>query len=165
MSSVLSMPLGSNPSSRWLVISLALNVFFICVAGTFAVRHYVVPQTAVRAPLDRSVGARMERLAAVLPETDAEIMRRMYRAQAPNIEPRQEAYRRAQDAVRKTLRSEPFDASAMRNAMTEARAARQAFDQALQDVIASAAAAMSPAGRNKLADWPPGQRNTSETSR
>ena len=47
----------------------------------------------------------------------------------------------------------------MRSAMTEARGARQAFDQSVQDFMATAAAAMSPAGRSKLADWPPSQRS------
>ena len=46
--------------------------------------------------------------------------------------------------------------------MSKTRSARQAFDQSLQDVVAAAAAKMTPAGRNKLADWPtrPAQQRT-----
>jgi hypothetical protein len=39
--------------------------------------------------------------------------------------------------------------------MAQTRAARQELDRALHDVISTAAADMSAAGRNKLADWPP----------
>ena len=165
MSSVLSTRLPDNPSSRWLAVSLALNLFFVSIAGAVAARHYLMPQTAARAPVDRSIGARIERIAATLPQADAEAMRNMYRAQAATIEPRQEAYRRAQDKVRQTLRAQPFEADAHRAVMTEARGARQAFDQSVQDFIATAAAAMSPAGRAKLADWPPGQRSGNNTNR
>jgi hypothetical protein len=39
--------------------------------------------------------------------------------------------------------------------MAETRAARQALDLALHEVISTAAAQMSPTGRNRLADWSP----------
>jgi uncharacterized membrane protein len=165
MSSVLSSRLPDTPSSRWLAISLALNLFFVSIAGALLARHYLMPQTAARAPIDRSIGARTERIAATLPQADAEIMRSLYRAQAATIEPRQEAYRRLQDRVRQTLRAQPFDADAMRAAMTEARSARRTFHQSVQDFMVATATAMSPAGRNKLADWPPSQRSGSTTNR
>ncbi len=57
--------------------------------------------------------------------------------------------------MRAALRAEPFDAAAVRSAMADTRAARQALDLALHDVIATAAAEMSPAGRNSLANWSP----------
>ncbi len=164
MSSVLSARLPDNPSSRWLAASLALNLFFVSIAGAVGARHYLMPQTAARTPIDRSIGGRIERLAATLPQADAEIMRNMYRAQAVAIEPRQETYRRAQDKVRQTLRAQPFDVNAMRTAMIEARGARQAFDQSVQDFIATTADTMSSAGRGKLADWPPSQHNGNNTN-
>ena len=49
----------------------------------------------------------------------------------------------------------------MRAAMAKTRAARQAFDQVIQGVFAFAASQMSPAGRQALADWPPGRKTTS----
>jgi len=165
MSSALSARLPDNPSSRWLVISLALNLFFVSIAGALMARHYLMPQMAARAPIDRSIGARIERIAATLPQTDAEIIRTMYRAQAAVIEPQQTMYRGAQDKVRQTLRAQPFEVDAMRVAMAEARSARQGFDQSVQALMAGAAAAMSDAGRNKLADWPPSQRSGSNTNR
>ncbi len=49
--------------------------------------------------------------------------------------------------------------------MAEMRAARQKLGEALEDVIASAAAKMSSDCRNKLADWTPPQRIARTTSR
>jgi ribulose 1,5-bisphosphate carboxylase large subunit-like protein len=46
----------------------------------------------------------------------------------------------------------------MRAAMAESRAARQAFDEAIQGVFANAAAKMSPEGRHALGNW----RNSSK---
>jgi len=66
--------------------------------------------------------------------------------------------------MRGTLRAEPFDVSALRSAMTDVRAARQSLDAALQDVIASAATEMSPAGRSKLAEWTPPVHNAGAPS-
>jgi len=165
MTLVTSAVLGGERTSRWVLLgSLALNLFFVCAAGALMVRHYVAGSVTA-APVDRSVAARIERLAATLPPDDASILRADYRANAPTVDASREAYLKAQDGVRQTLRDEPFRVEAMRAAMAGARAARQSFDQLVQDMIASASAKMSSAGRNKLADWPPGPRSTSETKR
>ena len=39
--------------------------------------------------------------------------------------------------------------------MAQTRALRIAYDQAFHEVVAAAAAEMSPQGRARLADWPP----------
>jgi uncharacterized membrane protein len=156
--------LGEDRASRWLVLaSLALNLFFVGAGGALLARHYLAAPAAGPAPIDRSVAARMERLAATLPSSDADILRSEDHAKATTVDGARQAYRKAQDEVRRILRAEPFQGEAMRAAMTEQRAARQVFDQLLQDVIASAAGRMSTAGRNKLADWPPGQRGGSDS--
>ncbi|MGE3149253.1 MAG: periplasmic heavy metal sensor [Pseudorhodoplanes sp.] len=165
MSFALSTRLGDNPSARWLVLSLALNVFFICVAAALVTRHHLMPPPPAQAPVDRSVGGRIERLAATLPPDDAAILRATYGAQAASIEPRQQTFRRALDEIRTTLRAEPFAPGDLRKAMTDARAARQALDRSQQDVIAEAAGAMSAAGRRKLADWPPPPRGEQQNTR
>jgi len=158
-----SAPLGDERASRWLVLaSLALNLFLVGAGGTLLARHYLA-SPATPAPIDRSVSARMERLAATLPAHDAEILRAEYRAKATTVDGARQTYRNAQEEVRRILRTEPFQGDAMRAAMTQQRAARQVFDQLLQDVIASAAGKMSAAGRDKLADWPPGQRSGSDS--
>ena len=155
--------LGEDRATRWLVLaSLALNLFFIAAGGTLVARHYLATPAST-APLDRSVAARMERLAATLPAADADILRAEYRAKATNVDGARQTYRNAQDEVRRILRAEPFQGEAMRAAMSEQRSARQVFDQLLQDVVASAAARMSAAGRDKLSEWPPGQRSGSDS--
>ena len=165
MMSVLSAGIREDRNTRLLLlVSLALNLFFIAATGTLLARHYLAPPAAV-APIDRSVAGRIERLAATLPSADADILRAEFRADTARVETAQAAYRQAQDRVREALRAEPFDAPRLRAAMTETRNARPAFDQALQELIASAAAKMSKAGREKIADWPPRQRNANETNR
>jgi uncharacterized membrane protein len=144
-------------SRRLLLVSLALNLFFIGVAVAFLVRSYYA-EPARPAAVDRSVAARIERLAASLPATDAEKLRAEFRAHSAMVEPAREAYRRTQDAARAILRAEPFDVAALRAAMRDTRAARLVLDEALNEAIAAAAAQMSHAGRGKLADWPPGSR-------
>lgn len=156
MASMIQVPF-ERTSRRLVLASLALNLFFVGVAGALIVRNYA-SAPAPSAPVDRSVAARIDRLAATLPAADADLLRAEFREHTATVEPARDTYRRAQDAVRQVLRTEPFDGVALRAAMAQTRAARQALDEALQDVIAAAAARMSPAGRRKLAEWPPGSR-------
>jgi uncharacterized membrane protein len=149
--------------SMLLLVSLALNLFFVGVGAAYVVRHYFSAPPAATA-IDRSPAARIDRLAATLPAADAETLRREFRSQQASVDAARDNYRRLQDVIRQTLRAEPFDPAAMRAAMADARVARQAFDQALQGVVAAAAGQMSVAGRNRLADWP-GSRPASEAKR
>ena len=148
---------AGRTSRRLLLVSLALNLFFVGLAGAVIVRNYA-STPAANAPIDRSAAARIDRLAATLPPADGQLLRAEFRAQAGSVEPARDAYRRAQDGVREILRTEPFDVPALRAAMAQTRTARLALDEALHDVMATAAARMSAEGRRKLADWPPGSR-------
>lgn len=140
-------------SPRWLLLaSLAVNLFFIGVAVALLVRAPAKPT------YDRNVFVRIDRLAATLPPSDGAKMRAEIAAHHDSVAAAQTNYRAAQDAIRATLRQEPFDENAMRAAMVQTRAARQNFDQAIQSVVALAAAEMSPAGRRALADWPPDRK-------
>ena len=147
---------GDRASRAVLFVSLALNLFFLGVLGATAVRQLWLQPPAVIEP-SRSAAERIDRLAATLPPSDAEKLRGEFRARAAMLEAAHSAYRRAQEAVRTALRAEPFDAAAVRTAMADTRAARQALDLALHDVISTAAAQMSPVGRNSLANWSPPQ--------
>jgi uncharacterized membrane protein len=142
---------GSD-SPRWLLFaSLALNLFFIGAAVALFVRS--------PAPPDRSVSTRIERLAASLPTPDANALRARFQANRGEVEGARADYEKARDDIRAVLRKEPYDTAAMREAMSKARAARQDFDRVLQAMIAQAAGEMSPLGRQKLAEWPPGPRS------
>lgn len=154
MSIAQAIPTMKRGSSRWLLLgSLALNLFFIGIAIALAIRA-PAPRT-----WDRDVFVRTERLAATLPAADADLLRGQINTSRSAIETAQTKYYAAREAIRQTLRQEPFDAEAMRATMATARAARQAFDQVIQDVYADTAARMSPAGRKTIADWPPGRKS------
>lgn len=144
---------GTHSSSRWLLLgSLALNLFFVGIAVAMF----------IRAPAphhwDRNVFVRVERLAATLPQADAQILRTAMEANHAAIEQAQVAYHNAREDIRETLRQDPFKIEAMRAAVVKARAARAAYDVVIQGVFTDAAAKMSSAGRHALADWPRGRK-------
>ena len=146
-------PAMTRGSSRWLLLgSLALNLFFIAFAIALAVRP--------PANWDRDVFVRVERIAATLSASDAAILRAQTAANRDAIQGAQVNYRSAQNVMRTAMQAQPFDAEALRTAMTNTRTARQAFDQTIQGVFAGSAAQMSQAGRQALADWPPGRKSS-----
>ena len=148
--------LSSRGSSRWLLLgSLALNLFFVGVAVAMAIR------SPAPSSWDRNVFVRVERLAATLPPSDADLLRGRIKTDHEAIEDAQTKYRAAQDTIREILRQDPFDPAALGAAMAKTRAARQTFDQVIQGVFAGAASQMSSAGRHALADWPPGRKTAS----
>ena len=154
-------PARAGRWSRWILfVSLALNLFFVGAWAAFAWRHYAGERHRPLTP-----ATRIERLAAALPAGDADKLRSEFRAHQGNIEAAITSYRQAQREMREALRAEPFNADALRSAMAEARNARGKLDEALQDVIASAGAAMTPEGRRSLADWTPYRRSGNEKSR
>ena len=141
-------PAKSRTGTRWLLLgSLALNLFFIGIAIAMAVRPAPPART-----WDRDVFVRTERLAERLPKDDGAILIAQMNANRDAIEKTQQQYRAGQEAIRESFRKEPFDADAMRAAMSETRAARQAFDVAVQNAFANAATQMSQAGRAALAE-------------
>jgi uncharacterized membrane protein len=145
---------GDRTSRIVLFVSIALNLFFLGVLGAAAVRQAWLPTPVAFEP-SRSAAERIDRLVATLSPSDAEKVRAEFRSREASLEAAHSAYRRAQDAMRVALRAEPFDLAALRSAMADVRTARQTLDRALHEVISTAAAEMSAAGRNRLADWSP----------
>jgi len=157
MSIAHAFPTVERGASRWLLLgSLALNLFFVGIAIAMAVR---APAPSY---WDRNVFVRIERLAATLPPADADIVRGEVNANRARIESAQTAYHTAQDLSHEVLREEPFDVETMRAAMAKTRAARLTSDQTVQDVFAIIAAKISPAGRQAMANWPPGRKPAGE---
>ena len=160
-----STPLGSDRTSRViLLISLALNLFFLGLVSAGPVRHLFYHQQRVVLQPSRTAAERIDRLAATLPADDADKLRAAFHTRETTLESAHAAYRKAQESIRSTLRAQPFDVSTLRAAMADLRAARQSLDAVLQDVIATAATEMTPAGRNKLAEWAPPVHNTGPSS-
>ena len=142
--------------TRWLLLgSLTLNVVFAAAAGASLIRHSAAVPLEPVAHMSRGAEHRLDRIATTLPERDAQIMRSFIRAQTAKVVAAQANLRVSQEDLRTSLRAEPFNPAAVRAAMAETSAARDNYDQVLQEVIASSAAKMSPEGRSKLADWPP----------
>lgn len=159
MTMTMTMP---DRSSRWLLIgSLALNLFFIGTIASLAARHYVMTTQTAAVERPRTAAARIERLAAPLPAADAERLRAAFRARESAAESARDALNRAYERARAALRADPFDPAALRSALAEARGARPAYDQIMQDILLAGATAMSADGRNKLADWPAARPATS----
>ena len=157
MSIAHAFPAVERGASRWLLLgSLALNLFFVGIAIAMAVR---APAPSY---WDRNVFVRIERLAATLPPADADTLRGEVNANRAPLESAQTAYHTAQDHIREVLRQEPFDVEALRAAMAKTRTARLTSDQTVQDVFDVIAAKISPAGRQAMANWPPGRKPAGE---
>jgi uncharacterized membrane protein len=140
-------------AKRFMLLSLAFNLFFIAVAGTLIARAYFSPPLPVSVTIDRRAGARIERIAATLPKSDAEIMRAAYRDNAAKLDAARDEFENALAVIKTSFRAEPYDVEATKKEMAETREKQQVFIALLHDAIASAAAKMSPAGRVKLAEY------------
>ena len=158
MTMTMTMP---DRSSRWLLIgSLALNLFFIGTIVSLAARHYVMPAQPAATERPRTASARIERLATPLPAADAEKLRAAFRARETAAESARDALNKAYERAQGALRAQPFDPAVVRAALADVRTARPAYDQIMQEILLTGASAMSPEGRNKLADWPPSRPAT-----
>ena len=133
---------------RWaLAFSVGLNIFL----AALLVAHLLRGSDGATPP---TPAERIERLAASLPPADGDRLRAAMQAASGGIAAALDEFRAAQDRVRAALRADPFDPAALRQAMQEAQVRHAAMGAAIQEVVATAAARMSPAGRAGLADWP-----------
>jgi uncharacterized membrane protein len=156
----MTMAMPDRSSRRLLIGSLALNLFFVGTVGALALRHIMAPPHQAETERPRTAEARLERLAAPLPAADADKLRAAFRARASEAESARDALNRAFERVQAALRAQPFDATQLRAAMADARAARPLYEMVMQDIFAAGASEMSPEGRARLAEWPPRPPNT-----
>ena len=141
-------------TSRWLLLaSLTLNLFFVGTVGALALRHFVAP-VPFGPDRPRTAAARVERLAATLPAADAAKLRSAFQARTAAAEAGRDTLNRAIEGIQAALRAQPFDVARLRDAMSQARAARTLYEETMQDILVNAAIAMSPEGRSHLANWP-----------
>ena len=136
-------------SRRWrwgFGASVALNLFLVALVATHVLSH---PRGWRR----MTPPMRIDSLAATLPPADGDKLRAALQARG-DIGAAVDQFRSAQEAVRAILRTEPYDAAALRQAMAEAQARHQAVESAIHDLIAGVAGQLSPEGRAKLAEWP-----------
>jgi uncharacterized membrane protein len=139
--------------AHWLLpVSLALNVCFVGAASAVAFRYTGDVPLPVVDLIGRSAGDRLDRVATALPANDAQIMRHQIRAEEVRVAAAQADLRLAQEEARNTLRAEPFDMEAMRDAMAQVQVAREKYHLVLHQVFEAAAPKLSVVGRNMLAN-------------
>ena len=139
-----------------LAASLALNLAFAGAAGAMALRHThkaPVPLKPV-AGMEHGMQFHLDRIAASLPPSDAQILHEEVNAEAVKLAAAEAEIRLSKAAVRDSLRAEPFDPRAVRAAMADTSTARDHLFRLLHNAFAVATARMSAAGRQRLADWP-----------
>jgi uncharacterized membrane protein len=133
---------------RWaFLVSLALNLFFIGVSATHAVRNQLDGSGHFKP------GLRLDAMVDTLPSADGTKLRAALDADMDKVTVAHDAYGQAQEAARKILQSEPFDRQAFETALADIRVKRELLQQVLQNVVVKAAPTMSPEGRQRLADW------------
>jgi uncharacterized membrane protein len=144
------MSAGAPPGRllRWaFLVSLALNLFFIGVSATHAVRNQIDASGHFKP------GLRLDAMVDTLPPADGATLRAALGADMDKVAGAHEAYRKAQEAARQALQAEPFDRVAFAAALADIRVKRELLQQVLQGVVVKAAPAMSPEGRRRLAEW------------
>ena len=145
----------SGTRARYLLLgSLTLNLVFAGAAGAVAFQHATkLPPLQPVVGMDRGVEQRFDRIAAALPTNDATILRTEFHAQAVKLATAETQVRLSEQAIRDSLRAQPFDPAAVRAAMAQSSQAKDGFFELVHETVAGATAKMSPAGRQALADW------------
>ena len=147
-----SMSDRSGPRRCWrvaLIASLALNLLLAGVVGVWVVRPIFRGP-----PSPPEFGRVVERMAHRLNDADAAVLKRAYSEHRDEMARLTGNVRNARQKVRLALQTDPFDPAALKNSMDEVRAARSAMEEAIQDVMRSAAAGISAEGRHTLARGP-----------
>lgn len=151
---------NSSRGRYFLLGSLTLNLVLAGAVGATALQHSRAAPLQPVTGIKHGVQYKFNRIAATLPPADAKIMRIKFRAEAVKLAEAEAQVRLSEEAVRDSLRAQPFNPAAVRTAMAETSAARDSFYQLVHNVVAAATTQMSPAGRETLADWPSRRSNT-----
>ncbi|WP_448207734.1 periplasmic heavy metal sensor [Azospirillum sp. sgz302134] len=124
--------------------SLALNLF---LAAMLASAYHHQRPAVVGLPMpDRLV----ERVAADLPERDAEHIRRAFTAKRPQFAALTDDYRQAVQRVRAAAVREPLDLANLRAQMEAARAVRRNIGTLIEETMLDLLPELSPPARERL---------------
>ncbi|PWC32065.1 periplasmic heavy metal sensor [Azospirillum sp. TSO22-1] len=138
---------------RWmpvaLMLSLAVNFFF---AG-LAVSHVGRPPPPPHGPPGPE--GFLQRLAETLPPDDAVILRRALDANRATMQAEHDVRESFPQRIRAALLAEPFDPKALLAVFETTDQQERALRQRVQASLAEAAAAMSPEGRRRMAEFRP----------
>lgn len=133
------------PVRLLLLLSLGLNVML----GAFAARVALEPP---HPPVPLLL---FQRMAADLPDADAEILRTVVADHRTRLAALGRPPTNAHVAIAEALRAEPFDPAALDAALTNLHAGFENSHAAIGDVLVEAATRMSPEGRAALATFRP----------
>lgn len=146
---------GGSGGRRWtrtaLIVSIALNLFFVGIIGVWAVK----PLLRDREGPPGGAISMAERMASRLPEADRPILLQAFQKRHDDIRRLFDEARNAQRESRRALRADPFDPEAFAAASDRSRAARDAAQAAFSQAVREAATSMSAEGRAKLASRGP----------
>ncbi len=132
-----------------LMLSLAVNFFF---AG-LAVSHVGRPPPPPHGPPGPE--GFLLRLAETLPSEDAAILHRALDANRATIRAERDVRDSFPQRLRAALLTEPFDPQALMAVFETTDQQERALRQRVQASLAEAAAAMSPEGRRRMAEFRP----------
>jgi uncharacterized membrane protein len=154
-----SVPASDGRGGRYwtriaLIASIALNLFFIGVAGVWAVKPLLHDRDAPPG----GANSFAERMASRLPDADKPILMQSFQKRHDDIRRLFDEARAAQRDARRSLRADPFDPAAFAAASARVRAARDAAQAAIHQAVLEAATNMSADGRAKLAQPSRGPR-------
>lgn len=135
----------SRHGTRWLLLaSLCVNVV---LATYVSVQWFQPGWTPAGAAMPRRM---MERVAARLPQDDAEILWRVYRGRETEIGSRQAEYVRALLRTMRLIGQPELDKGALRAAVQQARDERMKIGEAVTDTFVETLEQISPKGRRQL---------------
>lgn len=135
----------SQRGARWfLLASLCVN---IALATYVSVQWFQSGWSPVGAGIPLRI---MERVAARLPQDDADILWRVYHGKEPEILPLQMEYTRLLIKTMRLTAQPELDKDALRAAVMEARAKRVRIGDAVIDTFLEMLEQISPKGRRQL---------------
>lgn len=132
-----------------LMLSLAVNMFFAGLAVSHVGRRPPPPHGP---PGPEGF---ILRLAETLPPDDAALLHRALDANRPTIRAEHEVRESFPQRLRIALLAEPFDPKALIAVFEDTDRQEHALRQRVQASLAEAAAAMSPEGRRRMAEFRP----------
>jgi uncharacterized membrane protein len=135
-----------------LAVSLAVNVF---IGGLVAGRAIGTKPWQAAGEIGAGAGLRftLARIVDALPKDQRPVVEDIIRAHRGDITSALRALQAARSDAAAALRAEPFEPVALTAALGELKAASSDLQSTLFEALEDAAAKLTPAGRDALADW------------
>lgn len=125
-------------------VSIVLNLFFIALIG-----GHVIANKSTR-QFDTPLAQALATAEASLPPRDASAFRRVIENEAPHYMEAARQLGMARQALGKQITAEPYNAVAVRQALSDWRIAWNGFFDAFSGTLVDALSVVSPEGRRKL---------------